>query len=75
MSCCNRKRTALLSANGAAEPGEVWFRYHGARSIVVQGPSTGRAYRFLPGMMLEVKASDAKGFMGIPGISRTARGK
>lgn len=84
MSCCGSKRTqfyrpgsqAVTETAGAtgiraAAPGVVPFRYTGGTGLTVQGPITGRRYRFNgTGAQVEVDGRDAPSFGGVPNLQR-----
>jgi hypothetical protein len=73
MSCCGQQRAAL-AGGGATNISEseppVWISYAGVRTILVKGGATGHIYRFVPGGMLRVNASDAPSMRDIPGLKR-----
>ncbi len=71
MSCCGQQRAALAGAGATniSESGpSVWISYAGVRPILVKGGVTGHIYRFVPGGMLRVNASDAPSMRDIPGL-------
>jgi hypothetical protein len=72
MSCCGRQRAAMMAERtGDVDESEpIWLSYAGVRAILVNGPATGRVYRFAPGNWLRVHRRDAPSMRGIPGLKK-----
>lgn len=52
----------------------VAFVYEGHRGLSVEGPLTGRRYRFAaPGAVVEVDGRDAPSLTAVPGLRRLVR--
>ena len=85
MGCCGEKRRRFYgrapagagargAEGGVAPPGRrlrfsVQFRYVGATAMTVEGPASGRRYRFdRPGATLEVDLRDRLGLARVPGL-------
>ena len=82
MSCCGRQRTQF-HGTGQAPPRtadrqrqplprpEVRFEYVGTTGLIVQGPVTGKRYRFdNPGSRLLVDPQDAPSLAAVPHLRR-----
>ncbi|HTO80804.1 MAG TPA: hypothetical protein VMQ73_01160 [Methylomirabilota bacterium] len=84
MGCCGNRRLQAR-ATGPATPGgteatgtvqrraatapEVVFQYVGTTGLTVQGPITGRHYRFAsPGARVAVDGRDAPSVRGVPNL-------
>ncbi len=82
MSCCGNQRSGMRATAGpraqvGARPqrryAHAFFRYVGATSITVQGPATGRLYRFArPGASVAVDPRDALSLARLPQLRQTA---
>jgi hypothetical protein len=82
MSCCGSKRTQFYRPGSQAtveagtgiralDTGSVLYRYTGPTGLTVQGPITGRRYRFNgEGAQVEVDSRDAPSFGGVPKLQR-----
>lgn len=86
MSCCGKKRagfystppsptvTGIPSPPALPEPLAVWFAYTGPTALTVQGPITGRRYRFsAPGACVPVDERDAPAVSGVPHLVRVPK--
>jgi len=87
MTCCGKKRInfnieAHRRASGIAvnfslinrlsSSGDVSFEYIGETSMVVQGPITGKCYRFeKPGTVVIVDVRDAPSVAQVPNIKKS----
>jgi len=84
MSCCGQKRAAAVAAFSVGPTSQdpsglpqisqrppVTFEYVGATAMTVQGPLTGRVYRFAaPGSQLSVDPRDAASLGAVPRLRR-----
>ena len=73
MSCCGKKREAwrgespMPARAPSRSTGVAYFRYLGNKAITVQGPATGRIYRFWgSGATAAADPKDAPGMAAVP---------
>ena len=86
MPCCGEKRSALpqsvpgrpaepmeerVPTRQAVTPEAVYFAYVGKTGLTVQGPITGRRYRFDgPGAVIAVDRRDGPSLAAVPNLRR-----